>query len=234
MKKRMMFVFVFLFLILGCSPATDEDKLMEAQMCLDESNRNTVRQCSSLLSGQSGVKADLLRCSVEFIAQGLNDPVNVAKVFEQIDAEKNEDADGDRFFNMMTFLVFDSMDAVEDAETYCAATGIPTLTTIVRMAKSATAMANLTGSVDDFDPDDPAQVQLMEDKLLDLDPNSSEADLVVDSIKDVKDDCDSGSKNAEKSICDQLDKVIGNETSTEGILTAIQCAINPSMSYCLD
>ncbi len=133
--------------LLGCEK-NDDVKLAEAQACLDTAfNSSEADRCYNLVDGINTEKANLVRCSSHFIAQGFTGQ-RFANAFQRL--KDNPTSGTDPMATVMTYLVFTnistSIHTSDNAVTNCTASGVRSMQRLATMAKLATFVATAGGA----------------------------------------------------------------------------------------
>lgn len=144
---------------LGCSPAaTDEDKVGDAQFCLDDmpitgltsSERSGyISGCLAKMDGVSTKQADLIRCASGFLDEGFSDPSVLSTIVNTMGNQNNNST------ALLGVLAFkgrgsstslsstEDKDYVKEISQYCISAGNPGYVMISSVAQMATAIASL-------------------------------------------------------------------------------------------
>ena len=149
-------------LVSGCE--TSEDRAYaNAQSCLDQAKDvNSANVCSAMVDGLTSQQAYLVRCSANFIAQGLTG-ARLASAFQSL---QNQTPGTNSTSTMLAFMVFDNSRTGNDVTTtinncqqsgvqslFRLATGVQWATTIAGLAAvSGVIPSNLNPSDPSFDP----------------------------------------------------------------------------------
>jgi len=133
--------------LLGCENNEDV-KLAEAQACLDTAfNSSAADRCYGLVEGINTEKANLVRCSSHFIAQGFTGQ-RFANAFQRL--KDNPSSGTDPMATVMTYLVFTNttttLHTSDNAVTNCTASGVRSMQRLATMAKLATFVATAGGA----------------------------------------------------------------------------------------
>lgn len=144
----------------ACSGTTDEEKVGDAQFCLDEiplglstQVRTTrVNTCIAKLGSVNSASANLIRCSGNFLIEGFSEPATITDIMNKL---------GDQQANsgtvvMMQALAFDSQGDTASNQAfatetfnYCEASGSPGYTLVASFSKMATALSEVASIFDD-------------------------------------------------------------------------------------
>lgn len=128
-------------LMISCAE-TDQDKIRDAQACLDKATAATASACMTKVNGLTSKASYLIRCSAMMIKQGLSDPTKLSSIMTAMSGGSNPTG------NAMTAIMFssngggtpnaaDQTDAT-NASNYCYLSGSPGLNMLGFLANLAT------------------------------------------------------------------------------------------------
>src|SRR5438046_1905181 len=107
---------------------TQDDSVAKAQACLDSATTATASLCAAMVATVNTPKANVIRCSVDFLLQGFT-ASRFASAFNQL---KNNPSGTNASVAMMSYLTFNAsstasvnVTAAAQAVTDCTATGLP-------------------------------------------------------------------------------------------------------------
>lgn len=83
MKKHFLLISSIVALTAGCS-RKDQDKIGDAQTCLDTATRATVATCVEKVNGLESSQAYLIRCAAKFIEEGFDDASRLSSAYQQM------------------------------------------------------------------------------------------------------------------------------------------------------
>jgi len=160
--KRIFFAGFICFALTSCEKG-DEDRLAQAQACLDRATQSTVSQCEQIVAGIEGAGAAFIRCSANFIYQGFTGSrfANAFQALQERTTGINPNV------AMMSYLVF-TVGASDNARcTYaeqtisnCTASGLPGMIMFANFARTATELSrNIAGGIDPDNPPAAADLQ---------------------------------------------------------------------------
>ena len=137
-----------MFVLFGCEEKED-DQIFSAQQCLDAAaiNGSPVDNCVAMINGITTPKSYVIRCSADFMRQGIDNDAIVSAIE---DLDKNDNT-VDPTVTLYDTFAFDDAgsetaeELVETAVTNCTATGSKTLTVLALSAKTATTIKSLAG-----------------------------------------------------------------------------------------
>lgn len=149
-KIAVLFSSVLCFGLLSCEEKED-DKIFSAQQCLDSVALSgaPVDPCVDMLNGITTPKSYVIRCSADFIRQGITNDAIVTAI-EDLD-NNNETSGSDANVVLYDVFAFDPQGAnsaeqlVDTAVENCTATGSETLTILAISAKTATTIEAIAG-----------------------------------------------------------------------------------------
>lgn len=151
--------------IIGCSKETDEDKVGNAQFCLDDipitgltaaERSSKINTCLDKMGSVNTKQANLIRCASGFMIEGFADPANLINIAKEMDKAENQDPTK----ALMGFLIFKSQgtsDTLATAEdkafaqktfNYCNAAESSGYLLMASIANMATVIAASIGSID--------------------------------------------------------------------------------------
>ena len=78
------FLMIFCLIAVGCGKKTDQDRIAEAQECLDKATRTTAVECSSIVDGMTSKASYLIRCVTEYEKEGFTDSSRLSSAMSQI------------------------------------------------------------------------------------------------------------------------------------------------------
>jgi hypothetical protein len=132
----------FLFLIIGYSFWGCEDKkeanLYKAQNCLNKAVPSTATSCLSFISSQTSERSYVLRCSIAFLAEGI-DETAIVDALTNIDGANG----GDPTSATIAALAMSTTDAASTALSYCTLSGSKSLAALAGFANISTIMGSL-------------------------------------------------------------------------------------------
>jgi hypothetical protein len=212
-----------LLCLIGCGEVTDEDRIGDAQYCMDDipvsepdvaKRTAAVNSCMSKLGSVVSSKASLMRCSGNFLIEGFGNPEKIVSAMENVTSTSG----GAGTVAMMNVLKFSSQgsnqansDFVTQTLTYCQDAGSPGFVMIASFARIATSMASVA-SVNLSDGLSPTEVSAI--------MNESPAVIGATATVAYQTSCTEGeSSNAE--LCDQLGAAIQGGMTEEQIGQAL-------------
>lgn len=220
-------------LLTGCSPAaTDEEKIGDAQFCLDDipisglthtQRSSQINSCLSKLNGVVSKQADLIRCSSGFMIEGFADPAKLTQIAKQV-SNSNQDPTT----TLMSILRFkyqgdenitDDEDKAFAQKTfdYCHQSGSSGYSFVASIANMATVIASITGG-DDIEA---GIANLINDPNSELATASAEV-IGATALVAYQAHCVANNEEKNAEICTQLNSAI---TSGNGIPTEIGASL---------
>lgn len=143
------FFVVLLFLAAGCGKKTDQDRVADAQECIDRATAATVSTCVTMVEGLTSKGSYLIRCVSKYVEEGLADP---ASIYSAIAASQTSGAGAaaSGSMAMMSVLAFkgggDAAKGLANAtaaSTYCTASGSKGLIMLSTLTVTATVATSL-------------------------------------------------------------------------------------------
>lgn len=150
--KKFLILFAFttsLMALSGCEDKED-DQIFSAQQCLDNAARTggSVDNCVNMISGITTPKSYVIRCSADFMRQGIDNDAIVTAIE---DLDKTEGNSVDPTVTLYDVFAFSpangdtAEELVDTAVANCSATGSETLTVLALSAKTATTIRAIAG-----------------------------------------------------------------------------------------
>ena len=133
------FIPVLALLISACE-SDQIDKLTEAQDCINTATPGSVGSCRSLLDGMNSEQSFILRCSIDFIAEGFTTKT-MATAFQNINSKSGVNQTS----VFMGFLVFSSTTSANRTFDDCNASKEPSYVTLASFVKVSTLAASTAG-----------------------------------------------------------------------------------------
>lgn len=151
--------------MIGCSKETDEDKVGDAQFCLDDlpitglsaTERSTkINSCLDKLGSVNNKQSNLVKCAAGFMIEGFADPAKLVDIAEEMDNADNQDPT----IALMSVLIFKSQGTSDTASTtedkelaqktfnYCKASESSGYLMLASVANMATVIAASIGGID--------------------------------------------------------------------------------------
>lgn len=207
--------FFFLLILPSCNLNEDENKLAEAQSCLDTSSGSEVDECLSIISGVEGEPAEKLRCVAGFVKQGFDDPERFVKIFEEME-KSDESADGSAAtLGAITILCFNSQDEINITLNHCRNSGSSAYAKLAYLSKIATDIASVGFLLDGLNPGEVPNLeemsQVLNDILNDPDHATKEANLATigDTALLIQDSCkNENSSDFDEDLCKNIDDAL--------------------------
>lgn len=153
--SRLIFAFGLLTLA-GCEEDQAND-LAKAQKCLDgitSANYATADSCFEYVSRYDSQQANILKCSIKFVAGGLTTE-KVALAYKKI----AENGMASKEATFMTILALNPPNKATEAQGYCVTTGLKGLIYLANLAVMGSNMAQMItgiGTTGHYDPADPS------------------------------------------------------------------------------
>lgn len=222
----------FAMLIVGCETSEDR-QLADAQSCLDAARTSADADvCLDKVQGLESNSAYLIRCSANFVGQGLTGE-RLARAFQEI--KDNPGAGQNPTTKMLAYMVFNNALTRHNVSTTienCQRSGVSSMFRLATTVQLATTLASFAGgSPSDLDPSDPS---FNPDKLKDVIDNlagasTPEQQTEVGNIALTANQayCAEGSSFKENDICKRLSSAI---STGNGDAQAIGAALIAELS----
>ena len=130
---------------------TDQDRIAEAQECLDKATRTTAVECSSV-DGMTSKASYLIRCVTEYAKEGFTDSSRLSSAMSQISTSSGASSS----MAMMSILAFTSgVDSAKNKEnvslavSYCEQSGSKGLMLLSSLSATATIVSSLSSTTTD-------------------------------------------------------------------------------------
>lgn len=138
-RAKTSLVVAFFTLSLAACESTEKDKIASAQECLNSATPGTVGQCRAFLDGLTTPESYLIRCAIDFVAQGFTAKA-MATAFDQLNKSGSSQT-----ATMMSYLVFSTQNAADETYKNCRESGEPSYVTIASFVQVATLAAATAG-----------------------------------------------------------------------------------------
>ncbi len=130
--------------MVGCGAQSEKDLLAEAQFCLDTSTEGTAMSCISKISSLQSAEAHALKCSAGFIEAGVVSPQNLSQAITAI----SNDSSGGSMLMLASLSFGNGQTTLADStNASCAKSGSSGFALLGSMAKAATTLSNIGGSI---------------------------------------------------------------------------------------
>lgn len=192
----------------GCE-SNDDKSIATAQACLD--NATTAAQanaCAAALNGITTQQAYLMRCSANFIAQGLTGD-RLVSAFEALQGSSS--GTGTSTAAMAPYLIFSSTDttnSIANTVTNCAASGDTSMLNLAHLAQIATLVPSLAGTT--IDPTSPTAATQFQSAITTALSSGGTAQIgtVVETAAATL--CAAGSAYASNDVCTTVEQAISS------------------------
>ena len=219
--KQSFKVFIFTLLLLGmisCAE-TDQDKIGDAQFCLDDlpvsglsaaQRKSQVNSCVAKLGSVTGKQASLIRCSAGFIIEGFGDPALLVDIMKKMDSNQSGGVNEADLMGVLAFKTEGSSETATSFEdtlfaketlNHCNDAGNPGYVWIAFLVNTATNLASLANQYGANNIQD-----LLNNPSLVTDPAvlaQSDTVLGATAVIAYQSSCNSGDQ-ANEQICNQL------------------------------
>lgn len=200
--------------LISCTKSTDLDSIGDAQYCMDTATAATVQTCVDKVAGIETPGAYVIRCSAKFIQNGFGSSQQIVDMFENLNAS------GSSALGFLGALNFGDATAANEAFDSCIKTNQKGLTMLSAMAKSATAIASIAGSINASTPED---ILAAIETILDGTTPEVAAETIGSAVTAIyASTCQSGSP-ANADLCTQMDEAYATAGTTDP--TAIGLAL---------
>ena len=147
--KKLSILLAALTLTLSACKETDQDKVADAQDCLDNASMASAQQCVDMVEGIESKGAYLIRCSAMFIQEGFMDASRLSSAMDAIE----NDGGSNGSTAMMSVLSFRNFGATTGenetaanlAVSYCDKAGSKGLVMLASISSIATTAAAIAG-----------------------------------------------------------------------------------------
>lgn len=213
--KKLILLLPLCFFLIHCEEQETDD-LYSAQVCINSATSATVDACLTKIAGYSSPMAFSLRCSADFIREGITD-TRIVNALERID--ENDDPSIDPMTDLISFLTFDDVPAADQAVTNCTASGSEGLTVLSEIVKLGTNLIIGSGLPITADGVDPAALDTFLDSASSGSFTAQELEGMAESIIALQPIAcgDSGSFKDEE-VCVNINDAIAAGTDTTTLI----------------
>lgn len=228
--KKLTLLLAAMMMTLSACQETDQDRVADAQSCLDSSSSGTAAQCVSMVDGIYSKGAYLIRCSGMFIQEGFMD---ASRLESAMDAIENDGGSGGStaMMSVLSFRNFgpttaENQTAANLAVEYCNKAGSKGLVMLASISSIATTAADIAS---DTTPSQ-AQIQAALGAIA-AGPTSAPAAVAAGgaALAAYNANC-AGDGGSFGQFCEQFESAIGGSTDpgTVGVQLA-QCYTTPGL-----
>jgi hypothetical protein len=205
----------------GCETG-DDRALASGQACLDSATTAAqANQCATIVQGLTSSESYLIRCSANFVAQGLTG----SRIASAISNVNKTGSGTDATTGLIAFLVFkQASPTADEAITNCTASGSKSMLRLATAAKLATTIANSTGALAGFDPTSPtaaADMQTLVNNMIAGGTAQSKIDLGNTAVIANTAFCGAGSSYTGTQVCTDLQTSIATSSDPTTIANAL-------------
>lgn len=201
--KKLLLVSLVCLLCVGCE-SEEQDKLAQAQDCLDNvtsSNYSAANNCMSYVEGMSSKQANIIKCSIKFLAGGLTTQ-KISNAYKELKDTSNSNKEA----LYMSVLALDSTSLATEAASYCTATGVAGLMYLANLSVIGTQMLTL---IPGFTP---GMVPTQQDAIDAVNncmsaPNTCDDTAIGNAVINVAESYCAGS-NADSDVCSKINDAI--------------------------
>ncbi len=224
-------------LISGCESEESND-LAKAQQCLDRvpsSNFAAAEACMSYVSKYDSQQANILKCSIKFVAGGLTTS-KIANAYKRI-AQDAYNSTSSTEAALIVSLALTPLSNATDAQAYCTRTGLKGLIYLSNLAVIGSTLASAAataGNLGGFDPNDPSSA--LSDTDLDAivttctnyaSPGAGCDYASIGSAVDALSDSYCAGANADAEVCTKInDAVAGSGGDPEVVSKQLLCLLD--------
>lgn len=204
---------------------SENDKIADAQICLDKATSETALSCMDKVDGMTTPASELIRCSAYFVDQGFGEASRLANVAEKITDESNS---GDGTMAALSFMAFSAQkysktrnhELSEASFVSCNASKSGGLIYLSSMSRIATTAMNLIGSYDPSTGVPPTEAEIKE--ILCDNPMSSETSAAIGSAAQAAYESNCLGKDiSQDTICQQYKAAMDAGSTPEEIGTGL-------------
>ncbi len=198
----------------GCETA-DDRKLAAGQACLDSATSSNALQCKSLVDGLNSAEASMIRCSANFVSQGLTG----SKIAESISKIKDSSGTVDGTTGMIAYLIFPNASPSADvAIADCTAAGSKAMLRLATATKLATLMAQTAQALGGaaINPNSPTLAQDMQNAVNSIatgSPSAAQLQAIGNTaITASQAYCGDGSSYVGTDVCNDLKAAVDSSS----------------------
>lgn len=220
--------------------ATNADKILDAQTCLDTSSAAGATECVAKVDGIDSQAADLIRCSGKFVGEGFNDSSKLSAALANI-STSGSGATGSTA--MIAALAFTSKatesansTSAQEAFTYCTKAKAKGLILLAGLSQTATVIGQLSATIDLSNPSSITGANLQTAMgTLASDPTAQAA--VGNAVVSMYNANCTGTNTTTGNFCQQFSSSIGvvsgGTSNPSGVGAQIMtCYSNPAAAGC--
>lgn len=237
--KKLTYIFCSLVIIAsaGCGSKTDQDKVADAQACLDDWNYQNppyeISTCTAKIEGLESASADLIRCSAELIQEGFSDPSRLSSAISKLDSGSGSTQTLE-YLGVMSFRSGSSaavnLENAAKAQQLCDKSGSKGLILLASAANIATLFCGGSADVNNG-------CTISVSSLTNLLTSGTSSEQIGNAaISLVESNCANGSNSASGSFCEQFNSAISSAGGTENAAEIgeliLTCYSNPTLDKC--
>lgn len=230
--KKLSFVLAAMMMTLSACKETDQDRVADAQNCLDGATSATAAQCVSMVDGINTKGAYLIRCSGLFIQEGFMDANRLSSAMDAIE-NNGGSSNSQTMMSVLSFRNFGSPaandQAAQNAVNYCNKAGSKGLVMLASVTSIATTAAALAGTTT------PSQGDINQglNDIVAAGPSSSQAQAVGSAaIAAYNANC-AGDGGSFGQFCDQFESAMDGLSNPGDIgVKLAQCYLTPAAPGC--
>lgn len=221
-KKQLFLLTALSTALLSSSCAKkDQDKIGEAQSCLDTSSRSNVSQCVEKVSGLETSGAYVIRCAASFISEGFDDATRLSNAISNMGSSSGTSAIS-ASVTAMGLLAFTSNSTSSTnlsnsitAQSYCNKSGSKGLILLSSIANFATTVLYYSSSTS------------VTTGLATAKDNTTAQELVGSAVLSAYNSNCTGTSTSNQQFCSQFTSIV----SSSGSNTSAACIGKQAMYY---
>jgi hypothetical protein len=146
--KSILYPLVILSLLtVACGKETDNDKVADAQSCLDTATAADADYCVSKVDGIETANAYLIRCAGKFVKEGFNDPTKLSTALSNLSGDSTGASGSTAMMAALTFKAETTSalnsTSAQQALVYCQRANSTGLILLAGLTQTATVLADL-------------------------------------------------------------------------------------------
>lgn len=230
--KRLTIILAAISMTLSACQETDQDRVADAQSCLDTSSSTTAGQCISMVDGIYSKGAYLIRCSGLFIQEGFMDASRLESAMDAIEGGGGS-SDSQAMMAVLSFRNFGSASAnsqaAQNAVNYCnkaGSKGLVMLASVTSIATTSAAILNNTNP-------DQTDISNGLNAIVTAGAGSPEAQAVGNAAIAAYDANCAGDGGSFGQFCDQFESAMSGLSNPGDIgVKLAQCYLTPAAPGC--
>lgn len=203
-------VLVLTLFLVACSKKSDQDKVAEAQNCLDGATSATFQTCVDMVQGLETKAAYTIRCIGKFVEEGFNESTRLSSAMNNLSSSGSSS----QTLSIMAVMAFQKNASLavntanaQAAMNYCSqgnSKGLTMLSMLSSVATTAAEVANLTGNLNSTN---------LQAAMASIAANPTASTAVGNAVLAAyQANCTSGATTA-GGLCTQLSSAVGSNTN---------------------